>query len=313
MNKAEVTRSFKEEQKFSKIKGLFLIGILLFGSCSSLLAQTSVSYTYDSTMVDAMVANGGVENMNFGSQSEMRAFHQIGQQIPMVFRTFIAYDLSAIPEGAIITEAKLRLNAQSVNSSQNHPLYIERVENTAWTESTITWNNQPAVITVDQIQIPQSQLTATGIHEFDVVHHVQHMVNNPGLNNGWRIRLQSEQSTSDYGIIYSSSEAATTANRPVLNIEYIMPIEMATTVSHCTAGNDDGTLSVAVSGGSTYGIGNMYFYKTNQNTSQRGAATLSNHKTTGNLQYDALTSTVTAENLEPGIYVLRIIDPEYSI
>ncbi len=294
---------------FKKIAPL---GILVL-ACLPLqtLAQTTVTYTADSTMSDAMVGNGGVETSNFGSQNQFNVYHQINQQIPMAFRTFIQYDLNAIPSNAIITEAKLKFMTLSVNNAITHDLYVERVGNTSWAENTITWNNQPSVISSDQISIPHAQTSSTGLHEFTVTDHVQKMVANPTANNGWRIRLRSESGSTDFGLMYYSSEASNVAKRPVLSITYMLPIEMETTVNHCTAGATDGTMSIAVSGGGTYGLANMFFYKTNRDMSHVGKATLSNAKVINNLQYNAVTGVVSADNLEPGIYILRILDSPY--
>ncbi|MFT5823663.1 MAG: hypothetical protein ACI8ZM_004925 [Crocinitomix sp.] len=291
---------------------LMLLGIIAFSYLpTQTFAQTTVNYTSDSTMSDAMVANGGVENSNFGAQDQIRVYHHLNRQIPMAFRTYIQYDLSAIPTGALITEAKLKLTTHSVINTINHPIYIERVGSAAWTENAITWNNQSAVVTSDQLSFTHAETSSLGLQEFLVTEHVQKMIANPNSNNGWRIRLQSETGVNDFGINYYSSEASNSANRPVLTIEYILPVEMTSTVSHCTSGATDGTMSVMVSGGNTYGLSNMYLYKTNRDTSHVGKATLSNAKVTNNLQYNTGTGEVTADNLEPGIYILRVLDSPY--
>jgi hypothetical protein len=298
------------------IKNLFNKG-LLFGIMAlsylplQTFAQTSINYTADSTMSDAMVANGGLASSNFGTQAQMNVLHQTGQQIPVAFRTYIQYDLSAIPADALIIEAKLKLMAGSVDNSANHPVYIERVGSGAWVETTITWNNQPGVVTTDQLSFSHAATSSTGLQEFVVTDHVQKMVANPNSNNGWRMRLQSESGTVTNGMFYNSSEASISADRPVLTVEYILPVEMTTTVNHCAAGASDGTMSVMVSGGNTYGLSNMYFYKTNRDTTQVGKATLSNAKVINNLQFNSGTGEVTADNLEPGIYILRVFDSPY--
>ncbi len=293
-----------------KSKQWLLVGCGLLIS-HFLFAQTTVTFTSDSNMSDAIVANGGVENQNLGAQNQLNVFHQVGQQIPMVLRTYIQYDLSSIPQNALITRATLALTTKSLNNTISHPIYIQRVENSTWYENTITWNNQPNGITSDQLSFSHAQTSVTGVHSFDLKKHVQYMVNNPTLNNGWRIRLQNESASSNYGIKYHSSEASNSSDRPVLTVEYIMPIELETTVEHCTAGNSDGALSVSISGGSGYTLSNMYFYKTITDTTQRGNATLSNVKATYNLQYNAGTRTITAKDLDPGVYIFRVLDDEY--
>lgn len=274
--------------------------------------MTTVDFTSSGIMSDAMVANGGVKNQNFGSQNQMNVYYQLNQQIPQVFRTFIQYDVSSIPANAVIVEAKLKLTPISVNNAVNHPLYVERVTE-SWAESSITWNNQPEVTSVDQISIPHADVSGSGVHELEVTKHVQQMVSDPAINNGWRIRLQTESASANFGIYYNSSEAGNSIKHPVLTVKYMLPIEMTTSVTHATAGNTDGELSVAVTGGSTFSISDVFFYKVNRDLSHRGKATLANHKTTNNVQYNAGTNTITADNMEPGVYLLRILDDQYGI
>jgi len=302
---------FVSRASVAHLKSLTTAILLVFGFTIHSQAQTTVNFTADSTMGDAMVINGSNNQTNFGSQNQINVYHQVGQQIPVVNRTFIEYDISSIPADAIVTDATLKLVTRQVNNAINHPIYIERASE-SWAEGTVTWNNQPDVITADQLSFTHAQTSGTGTHQFDVTEHVQQMVNNPSMNNGWRIRLQSESDTADFGIIYHSSEANNTGKRPVLTVEYVMPIELSATVTHCTAGNDDGEFSVDISGGSGYTLTNMYLYKTVRDTTQRGTASLTNYKTTGNLQYNSGTGKITAENLEPGVYMLRVLDDEYS-
>lgn len=274
--------------------------------------STIVDFTSDSTMQDAFVGNGGIENTNFGSQDRLNVFYDKSSTIPKVFRSFISYDLSSIPANAIIVDAKLKLVTHTVNNTISHPIFVQRVSQ-SWSGSTVTWNNQPNVYTYDQLSFTHAQTSGTGTHQLNVTAHVQKMVKDPSTNQGWRIRLQSETGASTFGLMYHSSEATSSSNRPVLTVEYVLPIGLTPTVSHCSPGNSDGTLSVTVSGGSTTSLGNIYFYKTVRDTTQLGNATLVNAKTTNNIQYNATTKTITGENLAPGIYLLRVLDTKYSV
>ncbi|MCC7454114.1 MAG: DNRLRE domain-containing protein, partial [Crocinitomix sp.] len=274
--------------------------------------STTVNFTSTGTMQDAFVGNGGIENTNFGSQDRLNVFYDKSSTIAKVFRSFISYDLSSIPANAIIVDAKLKLVTHTVNNTISHPIYVQRV-NQSWSSSTVTWNNQPSVITSDQLSFTHAQTSGTGTHQLNVTAHVQKMVKDPSTNQGWRIRLQSESGASTFGLMYHSSEATSSGNRPVLTVEYVLPLSLTPTVSHCTPGNSDGSFSVAVSGGSTTSLGNIYFYKTVRDTTQIGVATLVNAKTTNNIQYNATTKTITGENLSPGIYLLRVLDTKYSV
>lgn len=274
--------------------------------------STTVNFTSTGTMQDAFVGNGGIENTNFGSQDRLNVFYDKSSTIAKVFRSFISYDLSSIPANAIIVDAKLKLVTHTVNNTISHPIYVQRV-NQSWSSSTVTWNNQPSVITSDQLSFTHAQTSGTGTHQLNVTAHVQKMVKDPTTNQGWRIRLQSESGASTFGLMYHSSEATSSGNRPVLTVEYVLPLSLTPTVSHCTPGNSDGSFSVAVGGGSSITLGDVYFYKTVRDTTQLGNATLVNAKTTNNVQYNATTKKITATNLSPGVYLLRVYDSKYYV
>ncbi len=288
-------------------QSILLSVFLLAGVYTS--AQTTVNFTSTGTLEDAMVGNGGIEQMNFGSQNQMRVYYELNQQMANVFRTFIQFDVSSIPEEAIVTSATLKLYPQQVNNAENHPIYIERVDSNAWTEGSITWNNQPGVKT-DQLAFSHAQTTSTSVHSFDVTNHVEKMVDYPNLNNGWRIRLQTESGSAPHGIVYHSSEATNSANHPVLTVQYIMPINLSTSVVHCTAGNTDGTMSVQVSGGSSADP-TVLFNEIVQDTANPNNPSIVNVKATYNVQYNSVTNTITGDNLKPGIYLLRLLDNAY--
>lgn len=274
--------------------------------------STTVDFTSTGSMQDAFVGNGGIENTNFGTQDRLNVFYDKSSTIPKVFRSFIQYDISSIPANAIIVDAKLKLVTHTVDNTISHPIFVQRVSQ-SWSGSTVTWNNQPNVYTTDQLSFTHAQTSGTGTHQLNVTAHVQKMVKDPSNNQGWRIRLQSETGASTFGLMYHSSEATSSSNRPVLTVEYVLPLSLTPTVSHCTPGNSDGSFSVAVSGGSSITLGDVYFYKTQRDMAQLGNATLVNAKVTNNVQYNATTKKITATNLSPGIYLLRVYDSKYYV
>ena len=223
-------------------------------------------------------------------------------------RGFISFNLNTIPTDAIITEAYLKVYANSVIGTSNLDLYVERCDST-WHEDTVTWDNQPGSYISDQVSVSNSVSSLSGWQEFDVSDHVQEFMNAPWYNLGWRIRLQNEGVSADYGIKYASAESG--SNQPVLEVKYILPAQLSTSVTHSTNGNDDGQLLVNVSGGNTFSESNMRIHKVVRSTSQLGAASLSNVTNAVNLIYDSNAGTITANNIEPGVYRLRIYDDLY--
>jgi len=62
-----------------------------------------------------------------------------------VNRTYIKFNLSSIPTGAVIIEAKLKLYQDNYTGESGYPnmeIFLWRAEG-GWNENTITWNNQP--------------------------------------------------------------------------------------------------------------------------------------------------------------------------
>ena len=62
-----------------------------------------------------------------------------------VNRTYIKFNLSSIPTGAVIIDAKLKLYQDNYTGESGYPnmeIFLWRAED-GWNENTITWNNQP--------------------------------------------------------------------------------------------------------------------------------------------------------------------------
>jgi hypothetical protein len=120
-------------------------------------------------------------------------------------RTFVRFNLPVLPEKAVLTKATLRLTPFSVPGPRVYE--ISRVTAT-WSESGITWANQPAAL-----------VTGTQINNFmewDVTTDVQNFYTGTP-NYGWRISDQSENSVIPLEILFRSRESIT---KPQLIIEY---------------------------------------------------------------------------------------------
>jgi len=150
-------------------------------------------------------------------------------------RGFLKFDLSGIPQGAVIVTAKLRLTpkgTENVTASASTQLYLD-LANSTWAEGTITHAtgivNNPNFATITVSNLVSSK------REFDVVPHVQGIVDGRVTNFGWRIRRNPENVISG-NTSYYSKETGTTGNRPQLVITYYMPMSVsAATVVHATS------------------------------------------------------------------------------
>ena len=76
-------------------------------------------------------------NVNYGSVDAL----YVGRYLDSAERAFLKFDLSEIPDGSTIIEARYHSYCFRVNAGGAN-VQIQAVESDAWTESTITWNNQ---------------------------------------------------------------------------------------------------------------------------------------------------------------------------
>ncbi|MEO6549507.1 MAG: DNRLRE domain-containing protein [Ferruginibacter sp.] len=193
-------------------------GIPVWGECSTTLTLKPANNPYEG-FVDNFYPNGW---NNADTQLDLAAWTAGGQIV--IQRTFIKFDYSGIPQGAIIDSAKLYLyampNPHGGNGIDAHfgsanACYINRITSTWTAPSTFTWANQPATSPNNQLVIPQST-SAFQNSVIDVTLLVKDMQTNG--NNGFAIKLQNE---SIYNIRqYVSSHNVDATKHPALVIFY---------------------------------------------------------------------------------------------
>lgn len=107
--------------------------LLLCTFSSARAASLSFAPTKDATVKVA------VPDKNFGSAAWIHTSGEAGQ----LKKTFLQFTVSGIPNGATNIIAKLKITADTTATGQDVTAY--KVSNTSWGESSITWNNQPAM------------------------------------------------------------------------------------------------------------------------------------------------------------------------
>jgi hypothetical protein len=141
-------------------------------------------------------------------------------------RGLIQFDLSSIPSNSLITSATLNLYADSMSSNGvvGQPTYgtanagfIRRITQ-AWSESTVTWNNEPAYTTLHEAILPQST-AITQNYSTDVTSLVQDMINDTANSHGFLLMEQNE-TTYYNSLIFGSSDNTDTSIAPELIITY---------------------------------------------------------------------------------------------
>lgn len=140
-------------------------------------------------------------------------------------RGLIKFNLSSIPNNAIITSASLSLypdNSAPVGYAgqptygSNNAGWLQRIT-APWTYNTISWNTQPTTTTANEVALAQSTLPSE-----DYVLNVTQLIKDimtSGNNYGFEI-LQQNEATPYQSLIFGSSSNADSTIRPKLEICY---------------------------------------------------------------------------------------------
>jgi hypothetical protein len=136
-------------------------------------------------------------------------------------RSLVRFDLSscAIPTNARVETATMTV-FMSTAPSASRTYDLHRVT-ASWGETTVTWNNQPAVAAVATGSVATGT-TANVTRQWNVVTDVRTFVAGTATNNGWRIKDQVEGGLlgNSFEGRFSSREHGTASQRPSLVITY---------------------------------------------------------------------------------------------
>jgi hypothetical protein len=194
--------------------------LTVYRSCALTAYPTTTATTIDSYV------NQASGNTNSGTATTLSV--QSGTSLAKNRRAFIKFDLTkcspAIPSTASVKQAYLRLYVTAVPTACRS---LDIFSATAsWTETGITWNNQPAVSATrtDVIQVgaaPCTNSTANAyVNGWNVTVDVAAFVAGTSTNNGWMMRDDAEGSTITYTATFSSKDLGTLAQSPQLIVTY---------------------------------------------------------------------------------------------
>jgi hypothetical protein len=130
---------------------------------------------------------------NFGTSPDLLVRSRNGQKNA---RTLVTFNLPSVPTGCAVTGATLRLFASSAAASRTLNAYRAGA---GWTESGVTWNNQPATAGV-----AASTTSGTGWREWPVTSQVLGMYG--GANNGFIVMDAGENTPTQYDQRFSSRQ-----------------------------------------------------------------------------------------------------------
>jgi hypothetical protein len=143
---------------------------------------------------------------------------------PGIQRAFLEFDFAAIPAGAKIESALLSLYSPGSPNSQSHSgnnaAHLKRVI-TNWSETDVTWNNQPAATSLHQVSLPESTSDYQDYLNINVTQLVTDMFADPSNSYGFMLQLQSEDLPRR--ISFASSDHTNTNKLPKLVITFTLP------------------------------------------------------------------------------------------
>jgi hypothetical protein len=145
---------------------------------------------------------------------------------PVILRSLLKFDLSSVPQSATIVSANLYLyshpaptpegNLVDANFGANNSMVLQRVVSD-WSPSTVTWGNQPAGASQNQVVIPHTSASSLDLN-IDVTSLVSTMVST-NSNYGFVTRLQNEVAYTSR-VFVSSRSPLTPTKFPKLVVVY---------------------------------------------------------------------------------------------
>jgi len=163
---------------------------------------------------DAYV-NAGQPTANFGSSTYL-----LVNPPSRTSRTYVMFDLSTIPPGAVVQQALLKLYvSQNLYYLTNQYLDCYAVGG-SWHESTLNWNNQPNIVAGTAVS---SQIRPSGSWmTWDVTSSASQYISNRRPNYGWCIRDPDEAFVEIPPVIrFNSRESG--RYRPTLTLSFYPP------------------------------------------------------------------------------------------
>jgi hypothetical protein len=127
-------------------------------------------------------------------------------------RTYLKFDLSALPAGATVQSATVQLTGGPTTISAT-PLSLRRVT-TAWTEAALTYNTRPSTSGSGAVTAAATTSGSTKVATFNVLSFVQNRATT-SIANGFEIRPNGTTDSWWY-----SSEWGTASQRPTLTVIY---------------------------------------------------------------------------------------------
>ncbi|MCK4368394.1 MAG: DNRLRE domain-containing protein [Dehalococcoidales bacterium] len=136
-------------------------------------------------------------------------------------RAYLQFNLASIPANAVIVNARLGLYYYYTDNLSAALIGAYLVPG-AWNESTITWNNQPAVVTTPEYTVNVPALATNAFIYWYISNMVKGWWDGSILNYGVMLKDYDESTIEAWKGFYSS-DWGTASQRPVLIVTYFDP------------------------------------------------------------------------------------------
>jgi len=193
---------------------------------------------------DAYVRGGTNAGANYGDEAILVVKENTGMA-NNDRRSFLKFDLSSLPSN--VTNATLRLKVQNDDAGASHDIHL--VTDDSWTETGITWSNQPGLgATLATETVP----VINGWLEINITSTVNAELGGDGV-----LSLAIAESSVNTFTAYHSREAASAEDRPQLTYS----TEVDTLV-----GSEDAFVRGGTNAGANYGTNSLLVIKENTGT-----------------------------------------------
>lgn len=170
------------------------------------------TYTIELPSIKDAFVRSNIPTLNYGTEHLMVVGYN--KDLNEKYRSFIQFDTSIIPNNAEIKSAKLKIYNVSVNSNE-HQIGVYTAAS-PWTETGITWANQPAIKDIVAVK----NVKETGYVEIDVTEKVVEWYEGKEVNYGFIIKAMNESYPQTENFITRESSI----NKPVIEVEYTLDI-----------------------------------------------------------------------------------------
>jgi hypothetical protein len=202
---------------------------LLFAAAMLLIefgiAQTTtLTLQPDASTGKDAITHSRYGNTNYSTHVDFTAIAGSNGSIDVFVRSFIDFDLSSIPTGATVVDARLSLFTHTSPGNGNHSTISGSNETilsrviSPWTETGITWDNQPSTASANIVMLPATTSSLQHFPNIDVTNLVQDMVDDPANSYGFMLKLVNEAKYRK--MVFASSDHADTNLHPKLVVTY---------------------------------------------------------------------------------------------